>query len=431
MTPDQAFIDAIIESPDDDTPRLIYADFLEGRGESDRAEFIRLQCQLAQMSEEDARRDGLEARESELLTAHRDKWLGAVRSMNADTDLPAIGGGHCFRRGLLEEVTLSAATFLEHNNVIFRANPIQRLTVTNAEHAMRQLAESSCLGRLSELNFDFWFSQCTPPIDGFRALLASPHLGHLRGLGFSGHPIRYAALEALVSSPLLGQLSRLDLGAAQIGSLGIALLASTPSLKGLTSFELSNNAVKLPDVRLLANCRHLAGLKRFSLRFSYVGEGCGEALAASPYLTNLNELILSESDLGDAGLAALANSRNVTQLKKLLVDDNGLSADGVRSLTESPYLRQLTELFLSNNVIKDDGAQMLASSSSMCGLKRLYLDNCGITDVGAQALAESSALNGLRCLYLSSSEDSSGAANVIGISAKEALIERFGNRVRL
>jgi uncharacterized protein (TIGR02996 family) len=47
---DQApFIAAIIARPDDDLPRLIYADWLDENGECERAEFIRCQVELARM----------------------------------------------------------------------------------------------------------------------------------------------------------------------------------------------------------------------------------------------------------------------------------------------------------------------------------------------------------------------------------------------
>lgn len=51
MTTDQqsAFIAAIVASPDDDLPRLVYSDWLEEHGQSDRAEFIRVQCELAKV----------------------------------------------------------------------------------------------------------------------------------------------------------------------------------------------------------------------------------------------------------------------------------------------------------------------------------------------------------------------------------------------
>ena len=50
MDPWQAFLQAILEAPNDDSPRLIAADFLEergGSGDGDRAEFIRVQCELS------------------------------------------------------------------------------------------------------------------------------------------------------------------------------------------------------------------------------------------------------------------------------------------------------------------------------------------------------------------------------------------------
>lgn len=44
-----AFIQAICENPKDDTPRLMYADWLDEHGESERAEFIRVGCELSIM----------------------------------------------------------------------------------------------------------------------------------------------------------------------------------------------------------------------------------------------------------------------------------------------------------------------------------------------------------------------------------------------
>src|SRR4051812_185048 len=49
---ERAFIQHAIDSPDD-APRLIFADWLEDHGDADRAEFIRTQCRLARMSEDD------------------------------------------------------------------------------------------------------------------------------------------------------------------------------------------------------------------------------------------------------------------------------------------------------------------------------------------------------------------------------------------
>lgn len=40
------FLAMIRETPDDDTPRLVYADWLEGNGDHERADFLRTLCKL-------------------------------------------------------------------------------------------------------------------------------------------------------------------------------------------------------------------------------------------------------------------------------------------------------------------------------------------------------------------------------------------------
>lgn len=47
MSERDALLRAILQHPDDDTPRLIFADWLDEHGEADRAEFIRAQCLIA------------------------------------------------------------------------------------------------------------------------------------------------------------------------------------------------------------------------------------------------------------------------------------------------------------------------------------------------------------------------------------------------
>lgn len=52
MDPRQKFLAAILDQPDDDTARLVYADWLTETGrveDADRAEFIRLQCRISEL----------------------------------------------------------------------------------------------------------------------------------------------------------------------------------------------------------------------------------------------------------------------------------------------------------------------------------------------------------------------------------------------
>ena len=49
MTDHDALLAAILAAPEDDAPRLIYADWLEEHGQADRAAFIRVGCEAARL----------------------------------------------------------------------------------------------------------------------------------------------------------------------------------------------------------------------------------------------------------------------------------------------------------------------------------------------------------------------------------------------
>lgn len=53
MTEHLDFMNAIIAEPDEDSPRLIYADWLEEQGQAERSEFVRVQCELAKPCEKE------------------------------------------------------------------------------------------------------------------------------------------------------------------------------------------------------------------------------------------------------------------------------------------------------------------------------------------------------------------------------------------
>jgi uncharacterized protein (TIGR02996 family) len=72
--PDAApFLAAIRAAPDDDAPRLIYADWLDEHDQPERAEFIRVQCELARKDSPELRK-----REVELLTKNYEVFVGGL-----------------------------------------------------------------------------------------------------------------------------------------------------------------------------------------------------------------------------------------------------------------------------------------------------------------------------------------------------------------
>ena len=80
MTQDDAFLASIIESPDDDDPRLIYADWLDEHGQTERAEFLRVQCELARLrkGKDGPWRAALKVKARDLFSGQRDAWVEAL-----------------------------------------------------------------------------------------------------------------------------------------------------------------------------------------------------------------------------------------------------------------------------------------------------------------------------------------------------------------
>jgi uncharacterized protein (TIGR02996 family) len=127
----EAWLDDIIAHPKDDAPRLMFADWLLERGEQARAEFIRVQCELADWRKVlkrftgdhgDRRLAYLRRRERALLDEHGFDWFGQlVRIARLDRghgpdrnawhfrSLAGTLGWCLFRRGFVAEITCRLA----------------------------------------------------------------------------------------------------------------------------------------------------------------------------------------------------------------------------------------------------------------------------------------------------------------------------------
>jgi uncharacterized protein (TIGR02996 family) len=90
-----ALLSAILAAPDDDVPRLVYADYLEDRGDGPRAAFVRLQCEHARrLANSEPVTDDL------IDTIRRLRPLVAI----ADDWLVPAGGHMTFHRGFVQAV---------------------------------------------------------------------------------------------------------------------------------------------------------------------------------------------------------------------------------------------------------------------------------------------------------------------------------------
>ena len=114
------FLNRILEMPDDDTERLMYADGLDENGEPERAEFIRAEIRAA--TDEDSyehRQRGRELREQ-----HCEEWVA-----EAGCNVPGVARAR-FRHGFIEEVHVSATAFLRHGATWASRTPVRTLTLT-------------------------------------------------------------------------------------------------------------------------------------------------------------------------------------------------------------------------------------------------------------------------------------------------------------
>lgn len=237
----EAFLQTILEDPDDDTSRLIFADWLEERGESERAELIRVQCELARLPEDNPRHPHYaewKAREQALLRAHEREWAAPLAGLVNRSE---------FQRGFIDVVTMEAAAFLAHAEALFRLAPVTHVRMLEGGQLLPQLADCPHLARLRRLQLSGNYLND----DSLRALAASPHTRQLISLHLGKNNFTNRGARVLSHAPHLAGLRALNLSANFISSDGARTLAAGGQLAALTSVDLSHNLIDLEGVSAL------------------------------------------------------------------------------------------------------------------------------------------------------------------------------------
>src|SRR5947209_2576136 len=157
MTRDDAFLRPIIENPEDDAPRLVYADWLEECGRAERAEFIRVQCRLARLSADDPARPRLAERERDLLLKYGDEWAGPLKEWAGP--LKDLIPRYSFHRGFVEAVSLCPEEFLSRAPAILSRAPVRHVDFKfhsdRPEETFPRLDASPLLGGLASIGLRF------------------------------------------------------------------------------------------------------------------------------------------------------------------------------------------------------------------------------------------------------------------------------------
>jgi uncharacterized protein (TIGR02996 family) len=273
-----AFFRAIREAPDDNTPRLIYADWLQENGDPERGEFIHVQCELSRPDLEATRRPVLRQREEQLLAKNRKAWLAPLpnflRRMQPE-----------FRRGFVEAITTAVNPFVSHAEDLFEAAPVRsahflplrppgRYRRSALRARVAALAGCPFLARLTRLDLP------NNNLDAklLEMLLTTPYVRNVRALNLHGNELGYAGIRRLAEATFLTSLTELDLSATELGPMTMWLLAQTPWLAQLTVLDLRENRFDTGGAQLLAASPHMGGLQRLDVSKNPIGPAGRKAL---------------------------------------------------------------------------------------------------------------------------------------------------------
>jgi uncharacterized protein (TIGR02996 family) len=166
----------VVHHPQADGPRLLAAHWLDEHGDPERSEFIRVQCELVRrtascsvcnrIAGSDPNRcvpcTRLRRRERELLRRYWSDWLvrldNCYRACGNREAWPGNVVGPSpehvvmtFRRGFVAEVTLTTKDFLRHARALFRAAPLTKVVLSDREPWYPYPPEEDCC---------WWFRGC-------------------------------------------------------------------------------------------------------------------------------------------------------------------------------------------------------------------------------------------------------------------------------
>jgi uncharacterized protein (TIGR02996 family) len=345
---DEGFLRALQEEPEDDPLRLIYADFLDDRGDPSsvaRAELIRVQVELAAPAVTPQRAEALEQRQRELLASWERTWLG---------DWADVLDDWTFRRGFVEGVRTDASVFLDHADDWLADWPTLRAAkLTRAAGHLDELAESPWLAHLRGLDL----SDNDIDADTLEPLATSRFVCLLQALDLSGNPIGPRGAELITTAWGLDDLRELHLARCALGGKGLRDLLGWRS-RLWQRLDLADNGLERRDLVCLVEAFMMRNLVALDLGGNPLGENGVAVLADSPNVAGLVDLGLCNTELGNAGIATLASSPHLKGLRSLDLrchgcftrrDFAGRYYGGLVDLAQSPLLGQLRRLLLTRD----------------------------------------------------------------------------------
>lgn len=462
----RAIFAEVCERVDDDTVKLVFADWLEEHGDSERAGAIRLAVERRKLHDLDPRAWVLDSRLEPIDDRPRRAWRDGLPR------IPEVSFG--WHGGLVTRAAASATGILRrHEEAIFAAGPITELEIVDdppgvsadlagcryagrvrkllyhgvrglETDAVARLAACPALAGLRELELHYE----DDPEDAHRALVRSGPFPALRALKIDGPYFSVRQVRDIGAAPLLGGVEELELTRCAVGTRELRALLQSPQLTGLRRLIVSEGGVDTGGVRSLLDYGWRA-LEWLDLSDNNLGPVGATALGDSPHAGRLRLLDLSGNlSLGDRGVKALADSPLLGGLRVLKLFQVGLTPAGLASLAEATWLPRLQALELGGGEIGVARLRALARAR-LSGLRKLQVTFAGFTEREVRALVKCPWLGGLSYLDLDCNNISdagvdilAGAegverlehlslrSNMVGTRGRRWLSRRFGDRVQ-
>lgn len=289
MNPDElALLAGIAAHADADLPRLVYADWLEERGFERRAEFIRLQCEIA--GKETLPRAALNVfvhlwkRQQVLLDDHLPDILGPLAA-------PLVRARPRFRRGFVDEVELHVRDFLPLAEGIAALRP--RPSVVSVTHLLARPFEFvrcphiGSVTRLAVFDADHIDRPPTePPPATDEVAAAIRRLDRLEAISLEGIPVDdpYVGEPPDQEPPLPfpPNLSEIDFSYRRMTDDGVIALLNTGLLRRLKRIILGGNPLTDQAAMELADrLGPVRTVEQLNLRFTMIGTAGHAALLAA------------------------------------------------------------------------------------------------------------------------------------------------------
>jgi uncharacterized protein (TIGR02996 family) len=405
MSDRDALLAAIREQPDEDTPRLVFADYLQENGDEHRAAFIRAQVELARTPPWEPFAAFCRWRQPDLASG---SWFRDTlpRADGRNVEWPA----HPFRRGFAWSIRVKTPSLWhELAEPIIDREPVGSVRFWDGATLddWRRIASSGCVRHLRELELngnpieplralrdrpaacgvaDVRFHRASgagmPEVlealsespmgravrglhfhvgyESREALIDAVHLfGPLRRLSFSVMGIAEWHVRPLLTGPAAASLEELHLDKEPgVGDAGLQLLmgAVPPTIRDLT---LSGVGMRAAGMEALSRCERLPNLRRLSLRGNPFEPRAMRVLSLSRSLPELRSLDLTNCHVGDKGVRHLTRTKFWPNLVELNLRGNEISTAGVRHLLNAPVPPDLTALVLDGGALNGDNRAAL------------------------------------------------------------------------